>query len=179
MKSRLSNELAILSNEVGGIFELSEILDLDPVVIDMAIRGEDIDRIDNTDINKAWAEFEGDVNLQRSLGVDLDAIDDDAAKLRDIMTFIGYAGQPSEVQRYDVREQYAEGLLDRDQFIRGDGWEIFSQLPIAQVQTIIDAAATGVVSWMDAMDAYLEDPDLWNVKDSLFWAWFRENFYGE
>lgn len=178
------NKLAILTNELGGIDEVAELLETDEDLLQFAIEGGGVTFAQDAEINRALNNFILDKDSQDEYQIDIEklfGINDNGYS-----TGAGYDNALEDVSsaindQDDInlfRWAVADGRVELDELATSS--LLFKQGH--STPNVIDK----IVSWLveDAHNAKefldlfeLDGFNIQDVQDSFFWEWFRETFY--
>lgn len=181
--------LAVLSN-IYGIEAAADIIGIDTELADNAISGDYLDRYDSAAITSGYLRIANDEELQDLYNIDVN-------DLFDITDKVSYAfrgnnqtvvGMADKNNADIVREAIASGAIDLEKFAESSPLLAF-ELTTTQCSILLDEwafqqqygrpnRAHEMFDFNTMFDKYREDNGaINNVKNSLFWAWFRELFY--
>lgn len=187
----LLDKIAVLINDLQ-YEQAGEALDVDLDLIEHAIKGGVLNRLQQEELRGAYSDVYRDRELQREYDIDIQYVEDQAAIITDAIR------QKDIDNQNTIREGVADGEIDLEKFTRNKGGtRILRQLNNTQLGRILDAFANqkrGVpnIKYVDGeavpvrhfdinemLDAAeLDGYDITSeVEDSQFWAWFRELFY--
>lgn len=185
LRGDFAEELAVFSN-IFGIEEAADILGTDTENLINIFEGEPIGRRAVLRIESAFEDWKEDNKNVRSGKESLYSIESAGAVLRQMREAIS-SSPYNDIESADIfREALAKGKINIE-FINQECAMIFSQLTNSQVKRIIDGAYDedfeGAIDlnrmftlfYADGKDVLARQGDF--LKESVFWAWFRELFY--
>lgn len=171
-----ANKIAVLSNQLGGLDELENVIQVPAELLQKAINGEPLTRFESEDIDSGILKLT-DRGASSDIAIDNGIDINDINTLAETMDLTERIMQDSiAMEKY--RQLVAMGALDATD-IR-DNWTIFGNLTNAQTNKVLDAAINSDRPDLRAMfQAYQADEgDIFgDLEESEFWAWFREMFY--
>lgn len=178
------NKLAVLTNELGGIDEVSELLEVDEGLLAFAIEGGELTFNQDAEINQALNRFILDREARNEYSIDIDrlfGIDD-----------LGYTtGQGFD----DVLSNVSNAINDADdintwRWAVADGRVTLDELETSSllfkqghstpkvINKLVDWLVDNEHVAKTFLDLFeLDGFRLDDIEDSFFWEWFRETFY--
>lgn len=162
-------KLAALASDSDGIFNASQILDVDENIYFRAVQGLSLSRLDRADIDSAWAFFEKTQDEDY-----LQDIDRLASRINDSVML-----QNNSDFTDNFMLVVAEGQITTQQV--EDLYTLWGNLNGYQANVVMEKFATDPDFNADRLtELYSREEDLFNdYENSAFWEWFRETFYGD
>ena len=173
-----ANKIAVLSNQLGGLDELENVIDVPAELLQKAINGEPLTRFEIEQVDEGLQRL-GRYNISSDIALDHGIDLSDVNTVSDAAAFVDFQADADISAQY--RQIIADGLLDFDDIVSAK--TMFGELSNKQTSMMFDK-----ILEMDAPDArdvfqrYIRDGESGGIfskdlKDSEFWAWFREMFY--
>jgi hypothetical protein len=171
------SKLALLANELGGIDEVAELLNVDENDLQFALEGGKLEPRRSRVITRAYLDFEDDEDLQKKYNIDLDKINKVQTEALDQAIEYMPEKQYQDIFRFAFAEgRISQDYLETDKTAKVRGYDLFAYLGLHQVDAVMNWVNEGN-SLDDVLAKWINDIEIGGgmmPKDSLFWDWFKE-----
>jgi|CXWL01.1.fsa_nt_gi hypothetical protein len=175
------SELTIITTRSGGYEESAELLDIDADLIERAITGKSLSRLEKLEIDQAVAGYISNLDNPN----DANDLLSTAGTLTASEAFIS-----DNDNSILLRTALVEGLIEQSDLEQG--YSLFANLSQGQQGNIFGILQDGIDGGHKEKESaikdlremfdgyYADDMDInGDVNESAFWEWFREVFYPE
>ena len=192
------NKLAVLINQYGDIYNVADELNTSASAIEKAINGESLTRLESANLDEAFARFEKKA-IRGKNDYDLDALDYFEAQLSDVIESLDdfesgdlFRKIFTERAKKKYRRNYTDENGDKKYKYLNKKVPKVTLEDLTELDLLFNngyatlAIQNRLIEWLGEgehkaetfikyfkKDGYRLD----NIKDSAFWAWFRETFY--
>jgi hypothetical protein len=155
-----ANKIAILSNQLGGVDQLGEVIGVDETLLQKAIDGERLTRFESEDIDAGILKLTdrgGSSNLAIDNGVDINRINELSDNLDMAARIIQDTEAATKYRKLVAMEAVSENDIENN-------WTIFGNLTPRQTDQILDHAINYKQSNVDKIIRNLEHTRIANSK---------------
>lgn len=168
------DKLAILANQLDGIDEVADLLNLDEDFIQYAIENNALDFQQTAELKRAISDFELDNELQFEYGLNAQEIQQHAEQLN-----VVHSRLASNEGIDAFRESVANNELSMDDLETAEIFFSNSYLTPNIQNAVLSWVAVGNNPKEFLEQFELDGERLDGIEDSAFWEWYRDTFYGD